>query len=279
MFAGILLLLYSEERRKDSVRDSGASFQKLVEILRDLRAPGGCNWDRAQTTSSLLPYMIEETYEAIEAAEAEDFDRLKEELGDLLLHIIFQAEIAEEQGKFDMRDVVEIVTQKMIERHPHVFGDRKDLSPDQVRQNWEALKLKNRKSNEKHLTVLSGVPKTMPSLLKAYRVQEKAAQFGFDWERAEEIFAKIEEELGEFREALAQNNRPAILEEFGDLLFSLVNFARHIQAEPETCLNATIRKFSDRFDKMERALAAKGMTLKEATLAQMEEEWQRAKSY
>lgn len=259
------------------MRESGTSFQELVEILRKLRAPGGCNWDRAQTTQSLLPYMIEETYEAVEAGEASDYDKLKEELGDILLHIIFQAEIAEELGKFDMRDVVEVVTQKMIERHPHVFGDRKDLTPDQVRQNWEAVKLKTRKTEERHLTVLSGVPKTMPSLLKAYRVQEKAAQFGFDWERAEDIFAKIDEELAEFKEALSLNDKAAIQDEFGDLLFSLVNFARHIQAEPETCLNGTIRKFSDRFDKMEKALQARGLTLKQATLAQMEEEWQRAK--
>lgn len=259
------------------MRESGTVFQNLVEILRTLRAPGGCNWDRAQTTQSLLPYMIEETYEAVEAGEAGDYDKLREELGDILLHIIFQAEIAEELGKFDMRDVVEVVTAKMIERHPHVFGDRRDLSPDQVRQNWEALKLKNRKEEERHLTVLSGVPKTMPSLLKAYRVQEKAAQFGFDWERAEDIFAKIDEELGEFKEALARNDKTAIQDEFGDLLFSLVNFARHIQAEPETCLNGTIRKFSDRFDKMEKALQLRGLTLKQATLAQMEEEWQRAK--
>ncbi len=259
------------------MRESGSSFQKLVEIMLALRAPGGCNWDRAQTTQSLLPYMIEETYEAVEAGEAADYDKLKEELGDILLHIVFQAEIAAEAGKFDIRDVIETVTQKMIERHPHVFGDRRDLSPDQVRQNWEVLKAKNRRMDASQLTVLSGVPKTMPSLLKAYRVQEKAAQFGFDWERAEDIFAKIDEELAEFKQALAQNNRAAIQDEFGDLLFSLVNFARHINAEPETCLNGTIRKFSTRFDLMERALLSRGLTLKEATLEQMEEEWQRAK--
>ena len=223
--------------------------------------------------------MIEETYEAVEAAEAADFLKLKEELGDILLHIIFQAEIAEEQSKFDIRDVVETITRKMIERHPHVFGDRKDLSPDQVRQNWEALKINNRREDEKHETVLSGVPKTMPSLLKAYRVQEKAAQFGFDWEKVDDVFDKIDEELGEFKIALAEGRREEIHEELGDLLFSLVNFARHIQAEPETCLNATIRKFSHRFDLMEKALQVRGLTLKEATLTQMEEEWQRAKAH
>lgn len=273
------MLLYSVERPEYSVRDSGDSFQKLVEIMRALRAPGGCNWDRAQTTQSLLPYLIEETYEAVESAEAGDYRKLKEELGDILLHIIFQAEIAEEKAQFDIRDVVESITQKMIERHPHVFGDRKDLSPDQVRENWEALKLNNRKEEEKHETVLSGVPKTMPSLLKAYRVQEKAAQFGFDWEKIDDVLDKIDEELNEFRVALAQNRREDIHEELGDLLFSLVNFARHIQAEPETCLNATIRKFSHRFELMEKALQKRGLTLKEATLAQMEEEWQRAKSH
>jgi len=261
------------------LRDSGKRFAELVEILRKLRAPGGCNWDRAQTTQSLLPYLIEETYEAIEAAEALDYQKLKDELGDLLLHIIFQAEIAEEKGEFDIADVVEVVTRKMIDRHPHVFGDRQDLSPEQVRENWEALKLKQRAKDETKPTVLSGVPKTMPALLKAYRVQEKAAQFGFDWEKAEDIFAKIEEELAEFRTALADNDVAAIREELGDLIFSLVNFARHINAEPESCLNSTTAKFTRRFDLMEKALAQKGINLKQATLPEMEEEWQRAKKF
>ncbi len=260
------------------MRPAGPAFDQLVSILESLRAPGGCPWDREQTTQSLLPYMIEETYEAIEAGEARDYSRLKEELGDLLLHIVFQAEIAAEKGQFDIRDVVELISHKMIERHPHVFGDTTVNTADDVKKNWEAIKIEKRGKSESQATVLSGVPKTMPALLKAYRVQEKAAQFGFDWERAEEIFDKIDEELAEFREALADNDTAAIREELGDLIFSLVNFARHIQAEPETCLNATIQKFSDRFSKMERALLERGLTLKAATLAQMEEEWQRAKS-
>jgi tetrapyrrole methylase family protein/MazG family protein len=212
--------------------DNDKSFNGLVEILKALRAPGGCNWDRAQTSESLLPYMIEETYEAVEAAELEDQAKLKEELGDILLHIIFQAEIAEEKGQFSINDVIAAVTQKMIERHPHVFDTRKDLSPEQVRQNWEAVKMQKRQPEDNGKTVLSGVPKTMPALLKAYRVQEKAAQFGFDWERPEDVFAKIDEELAEFKEALANKDTAAIKDELGDLLFSLVNFARHIQAEP-----------------------------------------------
>ena len=259
------------------MNDNDKRLSKLVEILRALRAPDGCQWDRAQTSKSLLPYMIEETYEAIEAAEAEEHTKLREELGDLLLHILFQAEIAEEKKQFDIGDVIEAVTNKMIERHPHVFGDKKDLTPDQVRENWEKVKLKSRQDNNSKKTVLSGVPKTMPALLKAFRVQEKAAQFGFDWENPEDVFAKIDEELGEFKEALEQNDIPAIKDELGDLLFSLVNFARHINAEPETCLNGTIAKFTDRFDKMERALAEEGLSLKEATLDQMETKWQAAK--
>jgi tetrapyrrole methylase family protein/MazG family protein len=258
--------------------DNDKSFQKLVDILRALRAPGGCNWDRAQTSSSLLPYLIEETYETVEAAENNDHEKLKEELGDLLLHIIFQAEIAEEKGQFDIGDVIAVITEKMIDRHPHVFGERKDLTPDQVRENWEAMKLKKRQQQKTELTVLSGVPKTMPALLKAYRVQEKAAQFGFDWERTEEIFDKIDEELAEFKAALKADDAPSIKEEFGDLLFSLVNFARRIHTEPETCLNATITKFSDRFDKMEKGLLSEGLNVKQATLAQMEKHWQAAKN-
>lgn len=256
--------------------DNDKSFRRLVEILKALRAPGGCNWDRAQTSESLLPYMIEETYEAVEAAEAGEHHRLKEELGDILLHIIFQAEIAEEKGQFDIDDVIGVVTQKMIDRHPHVFGERKDLTPEQVRQNWETVKMQKRDAGSEK-TVLSGVPKTMPALLKAYRVQEKAAQFGFDWENPEDIFDKIDEELSEFRKALADNDKDAIRDELGDLLFSLVNFARHIQAEPEGCLNGTIRKFSNRFNKMEKALQAEGLTLKQATLERMEYHWQQAK--
>jgi tetrapyrrole methylase family protein / MazG family protein len=258
--------------------DNDKSFSRLVEILKALRAPGGCNWDRAQTSESLLPYMIEETYEAVEAAETEDHAKLKEELGDILLHIVFQAEIAEEKGQFSIEDVVATVTKKMIERHPHVFGTREDLTPEQVRENWEAVKMQKRQPKENGKTVLSGVPKTMPALLKAYRVQEKAAQFGFDWERPEEVFAKIDEELAEFKEALAKEDTAAIKDELGDLLFSLVNFARHIQAEPEGCLNGTIRKFTDRFDKMEKALLAEGLTLKQATLERMEYQWQQAKN-
>lgn len=257
--------------------DSGELFKELVEILRKLRSPGGCNWDQAQTTTSLLPYLLEETYETIEAAEDHDYERLKGELGDLLLHIIFQAEIAEEKGEFDISDVVKVITEKMILRHPHVFDEKQDLTPEQVRENWEALKLKQRRKSESNETVLSGVPRTMPALLKAYRVQEKAAQFGFDWEKAEDIFAKIEEELEEFRTALKRNDEAGIREEFGDLIFSLVNFARHINAEPEFCLNATTAKFTRRFDRMEQALAGRGIDLKQATLEQMEEEWQRAK--
>jgi MazG family protein len=259
--------------------DGGLLFKELVEIMRKLRSPGGCNWDRAQTTTSLLPYLLEEAYETIEAGEAHDYQRLKGELGDLLLHIIFQAEIAEEKGEFDISDVVKVVTEKMIDRHPHVFGERRDLSPEQVRENWEALKLKQRNDPERRETVLSGVPRTMPALLKAYRVQEKAAQFGFDWEKAEDIFAKIEEELEEFQTALQRDDEPSIREELGDLIFSLVNFARHIHAEPETCLNATTAKFTKRFDRMEQALSGRGVDLKQATLAEMEEEWQKAKEF
>ena len=257
--------------------DNNKSFSNLVEILRALRAPGGCNWDRAQTSQSLLPYMIEETYEAVDAAESEHYDKLKEELGDLLLHIIFQAEIAEEKKLFNINDVISALTDKMIERHPHVFGERRDLTPDQVRENWESVKLNKRQSDQSSKTVLSGIPRTMPALLKAYRVQEKAAQFGFDWERTEEIFDKIDEELAEFKQALKENDFPAIKEEFGDLLFSLVNFARRIQTEPESCLNGTIQKFTDRFDKMEKSLQAEGFTLRQASLPLMEQHWQRAK--
>jgi MazG family protein len=256
--------------------DKDKPFNNLVGILKALRAPGGCNWDRAQTSQSLLPYLIEETYEAVEAAENEDHAKLKEELGDILLHIIFQSEIAEEKGLFDIEGVLAAITQKMIDRHPHVFGERRDLTPDQVRENWEAVKMQKRKAGDGK-TVLSGVPKTMPALLKAYRVQEKAAQFGFDWERPEQVFDKIDEELAEFRRALADNDTAAIRDELGDLLFSLVNFARHIQAEPEGCLNGTIQKFTDRFDKMEKALLAEGLTLKQATLERMEFHWQHAK--
>ena len=256
--------------------DKDKSFNNLVDILRALRAPGGCNWDRAQTSQSLLPYLIEETYEAVEAAESEDNAKLKEELGDILLHIIFQSEIAEEQGLFDIGDVIASITEKMIDRHPHVFGERRDLTPDQVRENWETVKMQKRQVGEEK-TVLSGVPKTMPALLKADRVQEKAAQFGFDWERPEQVFDKIDEELAEFRRALADNDTAAIRDELGDLLFSLVNFARHIHAEPEGCLNGTIQKFTDRFDKMETALLAEGLTLKQASLERMEFHWQRAK--
>jgi tetrapyrrole methylase family protein/MazG family protein len=249
----------------------------LVEIMARLRAPGGCPWDRRQTHTSLLPYLVEETFELKDAILARKPERMKEELGDLLLQIVFHAQMASERKRFDLEDVARGISEKLKRRHPHVFGpDRRVISAEEVLGNWEKIKLKEK--GARPASVLEGVPRSAPALLRAYRVQEKVAQFGFDWSRAEEVEQKLQEEVREFHDALEGGDRRAVEEELGDLLFTLVNLARHLKVDPETALNRTSRKFARRFAAMERSLVRSGIDPHRADLDVMEAHWQKVKS-
>ena len=255
-----------------------SSFYSLVDIMKTLRGPNGCPWDKIQTHKSLIPYLLEETYEVIETIEENDFEKLKEELGDLLLQIVFHAEIASQNGEFDIDDVSEAITRKLIRRHPHVFQKKTDLSPDEVTVNWEHIKLEKDKPKQgERNSVLSGVPKNLPALLRAYRVQEKAAQFGFDWEKTEDIIVKLDEETLELKTELANGNDAGIEEELGDLLFTVVNVARFLKIDPEGALNRITNKFKRRFEYIEERLAESNRTVADADLTEMDKLWDESK--
>ncbi len=247
-------------------------FQELLDIMERLRGPDGCPWDRQQTFESLRPYLLEEGYEILDSIDRQIYDELKEELGDLLLHIVFQAQIAREKGLFDMADVIASINRKLIRRHPHVFGDVKVDSARQVEKNWESLKLK-----EPEKTVLGGVPKNLPALLRAYRVQEKASGVGFDWERVDSVLDKVSEEIGELRRAREQGDQNRVEDEMGDLLFSLVNLARFWNVSPEDALRGTVEKFIHRFNYIEKTLKERGSDVRQSNLEEMDQLWEEAK--
>lgn len=249
------------------------AFGQLLDIMDELREK--CPWDRKQTFESLRVQTIEESYELTEAILANDMDEVKKELGDLLLHIVFYAKMGSEQGKFDIADVINSLCQKLIYRHPHVFGDEKANSAEAVLQNWEQLKLKEKGRKP---SVLSGVPKSLPALVKAYRIQDKTHSVGFDWPEREQVWAKVEEELQEFKTELqADPSSKATESEFGDLLFSLVNAARLYKINPENALDSTNLKFISRFNYLEEQIKEKGKTLKDSTLEEMDQLWNEAK--
>lgn len=247
-------------------------FDELVDIMRRLRGENGCPWDREQDHKSIRPYLVEETYEVIEAIDEENFDRLKEELGDLLLQIVFHAQMAAEADRFDMDEVIAHIVQKIRGRHPHVFKSTKVKDSQEVLRNWEKIKM-----GEGRTSVLDGVPRELPALLKAARIQEKAARVGFDWDQIDAVFAKVEEELAEFRAAYQAQNREKIEEELGDILFSLVNLARFLETNPEDALRGTINKFIQRFQYIERELEVRGQDPTQVTLEEMDKIWEEAK--
>ncbi|MCL4129325.1 UNVERIFIED_CONTAM: hypothetical protein GTU68_046663 [Idotea baltica] len=232
-----------------------------------------CPWDRKQTIESLRILTIEETYELVEAISAGDWENLKEELGDLLLHIIFYAKIGEEKGHFDIASVIHDLCEKLIRRHPHIYGDTKVSSEEEVLQNWEKIKLQEKGKT----SALGGVPKSLPALPKALRIQEKAKKIGFDWDNKKDVWAKVKEEMLELEEAVAENNVQNIEEEYGDLLFSLANYARFIKVDPEGALEKTNIKFVKRFQLMESIASAKNLDISSLSLAKMDELWDQAK--
>jgi MazG family protein len=290
---------------------TGERFERAVEIMRRLRAPGGCPWDREQTFDTIKPYTLEETYEVLEAIDNRDWEELPGELGDLLLQILFYSEIAEEQKSFSIDDVLDRLTRKLIDRHPHVFGDAKAETPDDVKRNWEALKTEERKkrvaessadprSKEKNASILSGISSAMPSLLEAHKLSSRAAQTGFDWPNIDGLFDKLNEETLELREQLhefpapgprpqapgvagsgrqvvPESLRASLEEEVGDLFFVLVNIARYLGVDPESALRKANRKFRRRFQWMEERLRENGSVPNKTSMEELESLWQQAK--
>jgi tetrapyrrole methylase family protein / MazG family protein len=257
-------------------KNQGSLFDQLVEIMATLRSPAGCPWDRAQDSTSLKPYLLEEAYEVLEAIEEGTPHKLKDELGDLLFQVIFHAQLAREHGDFDINDVLAGTIAKMRRRHPHVFGSAAASTPKEALQNWEEIK-REEKAADQGTSVLDGVPRQLPSLLRAQRLQDKAARVGFDWPHIEQVWEKLSEELRELRASMDRNNRAEIAEELGDVLFVLVNLARWLEINPDEALHNTSRKFIQRFQFIERELSRQGKTPKQSTLAEMDALWEQAK--
>jgi MazG family protein len=248
------------------------AFEKLVSIMDELREK--CPWDRKQTIQSLRQMTLEETYELTDAITENNWKSIKEELGDLLLHIAFYSKIASEQNQFTIEDVLNDISQKLIDRHPHIYGNVEVKDDEDVKRNWEKLKIKEGKQS-----VLSGVPKTLPALVKAMRLQEKAKQVGFEWENKEQVWEKVKEEENELQEAIESGDQKKVEEEFGDLVFSLVNFARFLDIDAENALEITNKKFINRFSQMEEEAMASGKKLSEMTLQEMDSIWNQIKRH
>lgn len=249
-----------------------AAVDRLLTIMDELREQ--CPWDKKQTFESLRHLTIEETYELGDAILSRDLDEIKNELGDLLLHIAFYARLGSEEKAFDMADIAHGISEKLIYRHPHIYGDVKVENEVDVKKNWEALKLKEGKGKK---TVLEGVPKGLPALVKAQRIQDKVAGVGFDWEKPEQVWEKVQEELSEFQTEVAQGNTNDMEAEFGDVLFSMINYARFLKINPDTALERTNQKFTQRFNYLEAKAKALGKSLQDMTLAEMDVYWEEAK--
>jgi len=251
-------------------------FHQIMTIMRQLRAPGGCPWDAEQTHESLKRYLLEESYEVLEAIDNGSDELLKEELGDLLLQPVFHAAIAEERGAFTMDDILSTLADKLIRRHPHVFGDQKIKDSEAQIANWE--KIKKAEKGDERRSALSGIPPHLPALMKAQKITEKASRVGFDWEHVDQVMAKVLEELHEFEEAMEQGRQDRMEAELGDLLFAIVNLGRFLSLDPEEALRKTIARFQNRFSHIEDRLHATGRHLQDASLDEMEALWVEAKA-
>lgn len=258
----------------------GPAFEAFVSLIARLRAPGGCPWDREQTHRSLKPMTIEEAYEVLEAIDRGDDEHLAAELGDLLLQVVFHAQIAADEGRFDIAQVVERIAAKMVRRHPHVFGTHSAATPGEVLRNWEALKRAERQEKgHEDASILDGVSASLPGVLEAYQISVKAARVGFEWPDVDGVLAKLDEEVAELEAAVRAKAGPGpVCEEIGDLFFAAVNVARLLGEDPESCLKAANRKFRSRFRHVEERLKAQGRTPAESTLDEMEALWQEAKA-
>ena len=248
------------------LKRNNISVQKLIDIIKKLRSPNGCDWDQRQTHTSLIPYLLEETYEVIEAIENNNYNDLKEELGDLLLHVLFQAELSSENNKFNIEDCINMICEKLVRRHPYIFSNN-DSDNQYTQASWELSK-KKEKNRE---SILDGVPNSLPKLLKANRIQEKASSVGFDWNDAKKVIEKVDEEIDELKESIFKNSN--IDEELGDVLFSIVNLSRHLKINPEESLNKAINKFSTRFKKIEKDLKNKDINMQDLNLSELDDIW------
>ena len=257
------------------MNETAQAVETLLGLIERLRGPGGCPWDREQTLFTLRQYLIEETYEVIDAIEAEDPTRHVEELGDLLLQVVLQAQLAKEKKQFEFKDVAEAISAKLIRRHPHVFADVQVADSSEVLKNWEQIKAGEKKSGPR--SVVEGVPRHLPALQKAHQIQSRVARVGFDWSAAEDVVEKIEEELREVREALAAGDPAKIREEIGDLLFAVVNLSRFQKMNAEELLGETIKKFMRRFQVVETRVHADGKKLQDCSLDELEGHWTEAK--
>lgn len=253
------------------------AFKELVEIMRRLRAPGGCPWDREQTHASIKPYLIEEAYEVAEAIDDDDFDEMRKELGDLLLQVVFHAQMAEESGKFDIEDVVRGINEKMTRRHPHVFGDVEVSGAGEVLRNWARIKSEERKGRSDN-SVVAGVPRALPALLRAHRLGEKASHIGFDWTQPGEVLDKVDEELAELRAAMTSGDGDAMRAELGDLLLALSSLGRHLGVHSEEALQNASDRFIERFRYVERRLAELQRDAHAASPDELNRLWEEAKS-
>jgi MazG family protein len=256
---------------------AGAGFARLVEIMTRLRAPGGCPWDREQTFETIKPYLLEETYEVLDAIDARDWDGLADELGDLLLQVVFFSQMAKEAGHFDVTDPIEAINSKLIRRHPHVFADGDAKTSDEVLRKWDEIKATEKKERPKGL--LASVPRSLPALIEASKIAGKAAGAGFDWTNVDEVLEKLREELVELDGARQAGSQEALQDEIGDLLFVIVNIARFLKVDPEQALRGTNSKFRRRFAHVEQGLEAEGKSPKEASIEEMERLWQEAKRH
>tara|TARA_B110000438_G_scaffold209418_1_gene201309 strand:+ start:1920 stop:2702 length:783 start_codon:yes stop_codon:yes gene_type:complete len=251
----------------------GDQFEELINIVKRLRGPDGCPWDKEQTSESLISYMLEETYEVIEAIDGKDWDGLKEELGDLMLHIAFQASIAKDNGLFDISESLKNINEKLVRRHPHVF-DNKNIAKENVKPTWELQKHKEKKRDSR----LDGVPISLPGIIRAQRIQEKASHVGFDFQKEEDIWEKIKEEIEELKNANEKNNKDEILEEIGDTIFTLINLARFLGVSADDALRKSSNKFINRFKLVEKELIRKGKNIEKASLNEMDEIWNSIKN-
>jgi MazG family protein len=260
---------------------AGEKFQKLVEVMARLRGPGGCPWDREQTFDTIKPFLLEETYEVLDAIDARDWKELAGEIGDLLLQAVFFSQMAAEENLFSIEDALDAINEKLIRRHPHVFGEEMAANAGDVRRIWgevKAVEKQHKKaSGESPAGLLDSVPRALPALVEAQQISSRAAHVGFDWPNPEQVLEKLHEELGEFESARRSANRDELEGELGDLLFVLVNLARFVQVDPEQALRKTNAKFRGRFAFIERQLAARGKSPEAATLDEMEELWQESK--
>ena len=246
----------------------GDQFEELIKIVQRLRGPECCPWDKEQTSESLISYMLEETYEVIEAIDEKDWEGLKEELGDLMLHIVFQASIANDNGLFNISESLKNINEKLVRRHPHVF-DKKNLVKDNIKPSWELQKHKEKKRNSR----LDGIPQSLPGLIRAQRIQEKASHVGFDFQKEEDIWEKISEEIEELKNAREKNNKDEILEELGDAIFSLINLARFLGISADDALRKSNNKFIDRFKMIENELIRRGKNIEKSSLNEMDDIW------